>query len=104
MSEVQDQQPREVYVDDVAYVVAELPQQIQNLIATYDVWVQDRAKAQKEALQLDSAVRFLATQIQTAVRDHAASEAAEEAGEPVAEDDATAEAALDIPADGDEEA
>jgi hypothetical protein len=89
--------PREVLVDDVAYAVNELPEQVQRLIATYDVWVADRAEAQKTFAQMDSACRHLAGQIQAQIREMAAADAAVEESGPVA-DDAPA-AALDIPAD-----
>lgn len=98
-----DPKPREVIVDDVAYVVDELPDQVRQLIATYDVWLNDRAVAQKEFTQLDAAVRHLAVQIQTAIRQSVAAEEQAE-GQPVAEDqpvEQEAVAALDIPEEND---
>lgn len=90
-------EPRAIVVDDVSYVVADLPEQLQQLITTYDVWVNDRALAQKEFSQKDSACRFLARSISEAVKvDAAAKKAKAKADAAEAE---TANAALDIPAD-----
>ncbi len=93
-------QPRSIILDDVSYVVQDLPLQIQQLVGTYDVWVADRAGAQKTFAQQDSACRFLARQISEAVNAHVASEAAAK-GAPVSGDEAEPEAsaALDIPAE-----
>jgi hypothetical protein len=95
--EAQATKPREVLVDDVAYVVDELPDQLRALIATYDVWVADRAAAQKSFAQLDAACRQLAGQVQAGVREVAAAEAAAAEAVPVANDEGAA--VLDIPAD-----
>lgn len=100
--EATTQEPRTVVVDEVSYVVTDLPLQLQQLIATYDVWVNDRALAQKEFSQKDSACRFLARSISEAVKADAAAKKAQEEGESVndaASETETANAALDIPAE-----
>ncbi len=94
-----EEEGQQVMVDDVSYAVDSLPQGIQNAITTYNVWVNDRAEAQKTAAQLASAVQHLANQISTAIREHVAASEAEEAGVATAGDEAPAEAALDIPSE-----
>lgn len=97
-------EPRAIVLDDVSYLVQDLPGPIQQLVQTYDVWVVDKANAQKTFGQLDSACRFLARTISDNVDAWvAASKAKTEAqaktdvsDEPEVE---TAGAKLDIPAD-----
>lgn len=96
------QEPRTVIVDDVSYVVDELPNAVRNAIAAYDTWVADHRDAQKQAAQLSAAVQHLAGQISTAIREHAETEAQTEGEEPSA-GDVGAEASLDIPAEDDTE-
>lgn len=98
MSETQTEavEPRQVVVDDVSHVVDDLPANVQSLIRAYDAWNVDRAEAQRKATQLDAAVRFLAQQIQDAIRQHVAAQEAPAANEEGAE---TATASLDIPAE-----
>jgi hypothetical protein len=103
--QTQEVEPRSVIVDDVSYVVDELPEAIQNAITTYDVWTADQRDAQKKAAQLTAAVQQLSQQILTAIREHVAAEEAAEAGAPESGETAeadSAEASLDIPADEDE--
>lgn len=97
----QEEQPRAIVVDDVSYAVGDLPDQVQQLIATYDIWNVDMRIAQKEFSQKDSACRFLAGQISEAIKAWAAAqtdESAEEVAEVVPAVE-SANAALDIPAD-----
>lgn len=102
MSETQTEavEPRQVVVDDVSHVVDDLPANVQSLIRAYDAWNVDRAEAQRKATQLDAAVRFLAQQIQDAIRQHVAAQDAAQAT-PVADEEGaeTATASLDIPAE-----
>lgn len=102
-------EPRSVIVDDVKFVVEELPEGIQNAIAQYDLWIVDHRVAQRRVTQIASGVQHLAGQIANAIREHVAAEEAAEAGEGVptpgdlAPETAEAEASLDIPADDGEE-
>jgi len=70
-----EEQKRTLAVDEVEYVIEELPQTIQNMVAAYDVWSKDRADAQKSFAQMDAAVRQLSSTIIEEVRKHAAEEA-----------------------------
>lgn len=105
MSEEVQQEPRQVMVDDVSYVVDELPQELQGAIATYDVWMADQREAQKTAAQMTAATQQLAAQITNAIKAHVAAQEAEAEGVASAGEDALdvvdaeASAALDIPAE-----
>jgi hypothetical protein len=98
MTEQQTPEPRQIVLDDVSYLVSELPEAIQQYIATYDIWMLDKAAAQRQAVQLDAAVRHLSQIIATALKEHAAAQAAAAEAVPEAGDVAPV-ATLDIPAD-----
>lgn len=97
-------EPRSVIVDDVKYVVEELPEGIRNAITQYDLWIVDHNAAQRRVAQVASGIQHLAGQIAAAIREHVAAEDAEAGEVPSAGDLAPeAEAALDIPAEDGEE-
>ena len=76
-------------IDDVNYIVDDLPDDVQQAVRKYEEWRDRFALAQDEVSLVGAALRDLGAQIVAAVRatdEKAAEEAAEAAAEEVAED------------------
>lgn len=78
-------------IDDVNYIVADLPEELQGAVRKYEEWRDRFAVAQDEVALVGAALRDLGAQIVAAVRQNEEQEAAAAA----AAEDAAAEAAVD---------
>ena len=66
-------------IDEVTFQVADLPEEIQKLVAKYEDWRDRLTVAQDEALLVASALRDLGANIVGAIKQHEAQAAAEAA-------------------------
>ena len=74
-------------IDDVTFVVSELPEEIQAAVRKYEEWRDRYAVAQDELQLVSAALRDLGAQIVAGVRQFEEQKAAEEAPEEVREID-----------------
>ena len=88
-------------IDDVNYVVADLPEEIQAAVAKYEEWRDRFAVAQDEVNLVGAALRDLGAQIVAAVRQNEEQQAAADfAAEETAVDEVPANPANEVPVAG----